>query len=176
MKSCIRNTSLLMLHIVIVRSFSTRFWRPLGRNGRASRGSLVTRHLNSDEIDPSLKNIQVDNKLEDYQNKNNIRDQVFSAISADGSVKVTACTARNLLNDLMIAHTMTAVPADALGRTVVCALLMSNGMQAEQTCQLTLNGKQLVWMNLIDFDINLKTFFVHLCDCVIQEMGQYAEL
>ena len=43
----------------------------------------------------------------------------------------------------MIAHTMTAVPADALGRAVVCALLMSNGMQAEQTVQLTMNGKKI---------------------------------
>ena len=29
---------------------------------------------------------------------------------------------------------------DALGRTVVSALMMSNGLQAEQTCQITLNG------------------------------------
>jgi molecular chaperone Hsp33 len=78
--------------------------------------------------------------LEEYVNESNRRDQVFSAMSADGSVKVTACTARNLLNDMMIMHTMTPVPADALGRTVICALLMSNGMQAEQTCQITINS------------------------------------
>ncbi len=77
--------------------------------------------------------------LEDYQNPSNRDDQVFSAISEDGSVKITACTARNLVNDLMIMHTMTAVPADAIGRTAVCALMMSNGMQEEQTCQITLN-------------------------------------
>jgi molecular chaperone Hsp33 len=53
---------------------------------------------------------------------------------------VTACTTRNLLNDFMIMHTMTATPADALGRTLICALLMSNGMQAEQTCQITINS------------------------------------
>jgi len=35
---------------------------------------------------------------------------------------------------------MTAVPADAIGRTAVCALMMSNGMQEEQTCQITLNA------------------------------------
>lgn len=80
------------------------------------------------------------NSLEEYGNKSNVRDQVFSAISEDGSVKVTACTARNLINDLMMMHTMTAVPADALGRTVVCALLISNGMQAEQTMQITINS------------------------------------
>eukprot|EP00536_Pseudo-nitzschia_multiseries_P001478 jgi/Psemu1/322080/estExt_fgenesh1_pg.C_190015 len=78
--------------------------------------------------------------LADYENPSNIDDQVFSAISEDGSVKVTACTARNLVNDLMIMHTMTAVSADAMGRTAVCALMMSNGMQAEQTCQITFNS------------------------------------
>jgi len=78
--------------------------------------------------------------LADYENPSNRDDQVFSAISEDGSVKITACTARNLVNDLMIMHTLTALPADALGRTVVCALMMSNGMQAEQTCQITLNA------------------------------------
>ena len=69
-------------------------------------------------------------------------------MSKDGSVKVTACTARNLVNDLMIMHTMTAVPADALGRTISCALMMSNGMQEEQTLQVTMNCKG---MNLNDF-------------------------
>jgi len=78
--------------------------------------------------------------LEDYANPSNRDDQVFSAISEDGSVKITACTARNLVNDLMMMHTMTAVPADALGRAVVCTLMMSNGMQAEQTCQITFNA------------------------------------
>lgn len=78
--------------------------------------------------------------LEVYENPSNIDDQVFSAISEDGSVKITACTARNLVNDLMIMHTMTAVSADAIGRTAVCALMMSNGMQEEQTCQITFNA------------------------------------
>ena len=76
----------------------------------------------------------------EYINENNVNDQVFSAMSKDGGVKITACTCRNLINDLMIMHTMTKTPADALGRTLICALLMSNGMQEEQTIQLTLNG------------------------------------
>jgi molecular chaperone Hsp33 len=105
-------------------------------------GSLVSRQLSSQsEEEKNVKAVDASDLLEEYRNKNNINDQVFSAISEDGSVKVTACTARNLMNDLMIAHTMTAVPADALGRTVVCALLMSNGIQAEQTVQITLNGE-----------------------------------
>jgi len=37
-------------------------------------------------------------------------------------------------------HTMAEVPADAMGRLVICSLLMSNGMQDEQTLQISLNG------------------------------------
>lgn len=48
--------------------------------------------------------------LEQYQNKNNLDDQVFSAISADGGLKVTVATVRNLLNDMMIQHSMNPVP------------------------------------------------------------------
>lgn len=40
--------------------------------------------------------------LEQYQNKNNIDDQVFSAMSADGGLKVTVATIRNLLNEMMM--------------------------------------------------------------------------
>jgi len=40
--------------------------------------------------------------LSEYGNKNNLDDQVFSAISADGGLKVTVCTMRNLLNEFMI--------------------------------------------------------------------------
>ena len=35
---------------------------------------------------------------------------------------------------------MTPVPADAIGRLAVCALLMSNGIQEEQTVQLSMDG------------------------------------
>lgn len=79
-----------------------------------------------------------DTHFAEYRNKNNVRDQVFSALSGAGGIKVTAATARNLLNDLMMQHSMTAVSAEALGRTVICSLLMANGMQAEQVLQITL--------------------------------------
>lgn len=81
-----------------------------------------------------------DDGLEVYRNPNNRRDQVFSAISADGGIKVTACSTRNLVNDMMIQHTMTEVPAEALGRTIICGLLMANGIQDEQMVQITLNS------------------------------------
>lgn len=76
----------------------------------------------------------------DYSNRNNKDDQVFSAMSACGGIKVAVATTRNLVNDLMIMHTMNAVPADALSRAVTCSLLMSNGMQKEQTLQITFQG------------------------------------
>ena len=78
--------------------------------------------------------------LDEYRNENNREDQVFSAISGDGGIKVTVATVRNIVNDLMIMHTLTEVPADAIGRLVTCGILMSNGMQEEQTVQITLNG------------------------------------
>jgi len=76
-----------------------------------------------------------------YRNKNNIRDQVFSAISGDNGIKVTACTVRNMLNDMSLQHSMTETPTDALGRTVICGLLMANGIQDEQIVQITMNSK-----------------------------------
>lgn len=82
----------------------------------------------------------VDDPFAEYQNTNNIKDQVFSAISKDGSIKVTAVTVRNIVNDMMITHGLTEVPADAIGRLVCCSLLVSNGMQDEQTFQVSMNG------------------------------------
>ena len=75
-----------------------------------------------------------------FENRNNIDDQIVSCLSGDGGIKVTACTVRNLVNDMMIAHNLTPVPIDALGRAVACAVLASNGMQDEQVFQLTVDG------------------------------------
>lgn len=77
---------------------------------------------------------------EEFKNKNNIRDQVVSMISGDGGVKVTAATTRNLVNDASILHSLTTAPTDALSRAMTTSLLLSNGMQHEQTFQLTING------------------------------------
>ena len=82
----------------------------LQRNNPGRRFFNVARKLSE-----SSDTVSAD-QFEEYRNKNNMRDQVFSAMSQDGSIKVTACTARNVVNDLMIMHTMTAVPADALSR------------------------------------------------------------
>eukprot|EP00980_Cylindrotheca_fusiformis_P007827 scaffold1669_cov129-Cylindrotheca_fusiformis.AAC.38 len=132
----------IMLQLLVARGFALQ---PTLQGHQARRFCSRKNQRNVAAIRSALHN-QNDNtetSVEEYQNKNNIRDQVFSAMSADGSIKVTACTARNLVNDLMIMHTMTATPADALGRAVTCALLASNGMQDEQIFQLTLNTGML---------------------------------
>ena len=95
---------------------------------------------NSDETSPADTTAEEDIDFTPYLNKNNLDDQVFSAISADGGLKVTVCTMRNVLNEMCIQHSMNPVPADALGRSTICALLASNGMQDEQVFQLTLKG------------------------------------
>ena len=112
--------------------------------------SHATRRMMSSDSDANGSSLQVpeveaevndpNDKFAIYRNRNNIRDQVFSAISGDGGIKVTAVTARNLLNDMMMKHTLTEVPTEALGRTMICALLMSNGIQDEQNVQITMQG------------------------------------
>jgi molecular chaperone Hsp33 len=141
---------IFMVQFLLVRGFSSTLSSSLGRRCRSSYSVGFTRLSSnegaSNESDSSkakekvAEYKQLTTSIEDYANPSNRNDQVFSAISEDGSVKITACTARNIVNDLMIMHTMTAVPADAIGRTVACALMMSNGMQAEQTCQITFNA------------------------------------
>lgn len=79
-----------------------------------------------------------EDELESYKNKNNIDDQLVAFISENGEMKVTACTIRNIVNDVMLQQTLTPTPADALARSMACGILLSNGMQAEQTFQLTL--------------------------------------
>lgn len=78
---------------------------------------------------------------EQYRNKNNIRDQVFSAMSKDGGIKVTACTVRNMVNDMSLQHNLSDLTTDILGRTVACGLLMANGIQDEQVVQITINSE-----------------------------------
>ena len=40
----------------------------------------------------------------------------------------------------MLQHNMNPIPADALGRATMCALLASSGMQPEQMFQLSVKG------------------------------------
>lgn len=89
----------------------------------------------------SSKKSQLDvDPLAEFRNPKNRDDQVFSAISLDGGIKVTAVTCRNLMNDIMMQQTLSPVSADCLGRTIICSLLLANGIQAEQMVQITMNG------------------------------------
>eukprot|EP00521_Asterionellopsis_glacialis_P006636 CAMPEP_0195284034 /NCGR_PEP_ID=MMETSP0707-20130614/2387_1 /TAXON_ID=33640 /ORGANISM="Asterionellopsis glacialis, Strain CCMP134" /LENGTH=374 /DNA_ID=CAMNT_0040343327 /DNA_START=151 /DNA_END=1275 /DNA_ORIENTATION=+ len=120
-------------HSIVTRRFS-------GWVGSSSLNSKTIQYSStSSDEDGKITAVDENDALSEYRNKGNLRDQVFSAISKDGGVKVTAATIRNAVNDMMIQHEMNAVSADVLGRTVTCGLLMSNGIQAEQTVQITLN-------------------------------------
>lgn len=66
----------------------------------------------SDDPFKSVSTASSDDPLVAFRNPKNRNDQVFSAISADGGIKVTACTVRNMVNDMMIQHTMTEVPTE----------------------------------------------------------------
>ena len=102
-------------------------------------GDLVSwRMTSSDDLETQVTTVTPD--LDQYSNKNNLDDQIFSAMSADGGLKVTVATIRNLLNEFMIQHSMNPVAGDALGRATICGLLASNGMQEDQMFQLSMKG------------------------------------
>jgi len=115
------------------RCYRTTFSAHKSEAESSSSSSSLEKHHDGANI-----NTQTDFSI--YNNKNNIKDQILSAISADGTIKVTVCTVRNLINEVSMMHNMSKVPTDALGRLLVCSLLMSNGMQPEQTCQLSIDG------------------------------------
>ncbi|KAL7518454.1 hypothetical protein ACHAWX_003277 [Stephanocyclus meneghinianus] len=147
-------SSLLLAHLRL----TTAFHAPLAtsriaRLSSASYGRSCFRHVNARDTscrmtDDSFQQQQQQQQqsssslpdLAPYQNPNNLSDQIFSALSGDGSLKITVCTIRNLLNEMMLQHSMNPVPADALGRAAMCALLASNGMQEEQMFQLSIKG------------------------------------
>ena len=121
------------------------------KNANAAFGRTTFRHLPGDLVSWRMTSSSGDeteakttttatSDLDIYSNKNNLDDQVFSAISADGGLKVTVATVRNLLNEMMIQHSMNPVAGDALGRATICGLLASNGMQEEQMFQLSMKG------------------------------------
>lgn len=158
-----RKTNLTMLRLnscanSLVRTYHSRLTtlsskRSLSNNnqsrksdGRSTflfkKSSTEFRMTSSEENESSKKETLSTTKTLDsnnpFRNKNNIDDQIFAAISGNGEMKVTATTIRNLVNDVMIQQTLTPTPADSLARSMSCGLLLSNGMQLEQTFQLTL--------------------------------------
>lgn len=127
----------LPLRNTLRRSFSSASLA--GRSTFLLRSSSALKSSDSDDAGVTTAGDE-DIDWEPFRNEANRRDQVFSAISGDGGIKVTACTVRNIVNDEMVMHTMSAVPADAIGRAIACSVLVSNGMQDEQVFQLTIDG------------------------------------
>ena len=86
-------------------------FRHLRRDTESWRMSLSSEESNMlpSSSDSSTSSTTIPN-LEQYRNPNNLDDQVFSAISADGGLKVTVATIRNLLNEMMIQHNMNPLP------------------------------------------------------------------
>lgn len=130
----------MMLLSLSARRSALRSVGAFSANSRPPAFRLSSALYSSSDSSEDTVNGKSEDPLAEYRNKNNVRDQVFSAITSCGFVKVTAATVRNIVNDMMIMHTMTEVPADAMGRLVTCALLISNGMQEEQTFQITMKG------------------------------------
>jgi molecular chaperone Hsp33 len=140
----VRSLVLAMIQLGLTRGFGQA---QIGRRSSATiqcwLRSVSTSKLNSQSSASNEENgaaTSTSSVVSEYLNPNNVRDQVFSALSKDGSVKVTVCTARNLLNEMMLSQTLSKTSADALGRAIVCALMISNGMQQEQTFQITMNS------------------------------------
>jgi hypothetical protein len=130
---------LLALSVVSRRPGAGAF-RSVFPNTARARRSRSLRWEGSSSTDSTTPTESSDDKFAAFRNRNNRDDQVFSAMSGDGGIKVTAATVRNLLNDMSLQHTMTATPTDAMGRTVTCGLLLANGIQDEQIVQITMNG------------------------------------
>ncbi|CAM9758891.1 unnamed protein product, partial [Phaeothamnion confervicola] len=67
-------------------------------------------------------------------------DHIVSVLSGNREVVVKAITARNLVQDALIKQDLRPLAADALGRVMICTLLMSSGLKDQETLQLTFQG------------------------------------
>lgn len=109
-------------------SSGSRRWRSSAAYGRTTfrhiRGDVDSWRMTSSPGEssssaPSSAAAAVSIDLGPYRNKNNLDDQVFSAMSADGGLKVTVATIRNLLNEMMIQHSMNPVPGGECAQRMI---------------------------------------------------------
>ncbi|CAM9878026.1 unnamed protein product, partial [Ectocarpus fasciculatus] len=63
----------------------------------------------------------------------NNADHMVSAVSGNGQVVARAVTARNLLQDALVRQDLYPLAADALGRVMVCTMLMAGGLKDRET-------------------------------------------
>eukprot|EP00904_Undaria_pinnatifida_P008178 jgi/Undpi1/4490/HiC_scaffold_17.g07844.m1 len=71
---------------------------------------------------------------------NNSIDHMVSAVAGNGEVVARAVTARNLVQDALVRQDLRPLAADALGRVMVCTMLMAGGLKDRETFQLTFSG------------------------------------
>ncbi|CAM9354142.1 unnamed protein product [Chrysoparadoxa australica] len=77
---------------------------------------------------------------EELQPLSNKDDHLVSVLSGNGEVLVRAITARELVQEALVKQDLRPVAADALGRVMICTLLMSQGLKDKETLQLTFSG------------------------------------
>ncbi|CAM9465323.1 unnamed protein product [Ascophyllum nodosum] len=70
----------------------------------------------------------------------NNEDHFVSAVAGNGQVVARAMTARNLVQDALVRQDLRPLAADALGRVMVCTMLMAGGLKDRETFQLTFSG------------------------------------
>mmetsp|Transcript_12151 Transcript_12151/g.24690 ORF Transcript_12151/g.24690 Transcript_12151/m.24690 type:complete len:371 (+) Transcript_12151:21-1133(+) len=86
-----------------------------------------------------LSSSVTDPEMEEYANPNNRDDQILSLISADGGLKVTLVTLRNLMNDLSLDQNLSPLATRALGSSFSCASMLASGMDGGQVFQMTMS-------------------------------------
>mmetsp|Transcript_9319 Transcript_9319/g.17756 ORF Transcript_9319/g.17756 Transcript_9319/m.17756 type:complete len:362 (-) Transcript_9319:134-1219(-) len=68
------------------------------------------------------------------------KDYLISALSENLEVSVKVLSARELVQEAVVKQQLQPLATDALGRTMLCALLMSNGLKDQETLQLNFAG------------------------------------
>jgi len=79
------------------------------------------------------------NSLDDVQLESG-EDVLISALSENLEVSVRTVSARNIIEEARRKQLLQPLATDALGRVLICALLMSNGLKDNETLQLTFAG------------------------------------
>jgi molecular chaperone Hsp33 len=69
-----------------------------------------------------------------------VKDEMCTALSADGFVSAKAVVSSTLVRELATRQNCLPLAAAALGRAVICTLLMAEGLKQEETFQVRFQG------------------------------------
>ena len=69
-----------------------------------------------------------------------LKDEMLSAISADGFVSAKAIVTSTMVRDIATRQECLPLAAAALGRAVTCTLLLADGLKQEETFQVRFQG------------------------------------